>query len=82
VNPRAGLDDEQNKKFLTLPELDLRFLGRLTHNQSLYRLSYPGSVLICDILQYSVCVDNNNAWGIILLEKLIVFFCGVGLSPR
>jgi hypothetical protein len=34
-----------NRKFFTLPGLELRPLGRPTRNQSLYRLSYPGSAL-------------------------------------
>jgi hypothetical protein len=28
VSPRAGLDDVENRKFLTLPGLELRPLGR------------------------------------------------------
>jgi hypothetical protein len=35
VNPRAGLDDVEKRKFLTLPD-------RPARRQSLYRLSYPG----------------------------------------
>jgi hypothetical protein len=37
VDHRAGLDDVEKRKFLTLPGLDLRPLGRP------YRLRYPGS---------------------------------------
>jgi hypothetical protein len=44
VGPRAGLDDVEKRKFLTLPELELRLLGRPARSQSLYRLSYPGSL--------------------------------------
>jgi hypothetical protein len=43
VDPRAGLDDMEKRKFLTLPGLELRLLGRPTRSQWLYRLSYPGS---------------------------------------
>jgi hypothetical protein len=43
VGPRAGLDDAEERKFLTLPELELRPLGRPACTQSLYRLRYPGS---------------------------------------
>jgi hypothetical protein len=39
VDPRAGLDDVEKRKFLTLPGLDLRPLGRPARSQSLYRLS-------------------------------------------
>jgi hypothetical protein len=40
VDPRAGLDDME-----TLPEVELRPLGRTARSQSLYRLRYPGSRL-------------------------------------
>jgi hypothetical protein len=43
VDPTAGLDDVEKRKFLTLPGLEVRPLGRPARNQSLYRLSYPGS---------------------------------------
>jgi hypothetical protein len=43
VDPRAGLDDVEKRKFLILPGLELRPLSRLAHSQSLYRLRYPGS---------------------------------------
>jgi hypothetical protein len=43
VDPRAGLDDVEKRKFLNLPGLELRPLGRPALSQSLYRLSYPGS---------------------------------------
>jgi hypothetical protein len=42
VDPRAGLDVEK-RKFLTLPGLELRTLGRPTRSQSLYRIRYPDS---------------------------------------
>jgi hypothetical protein len=38
------LDDVEKRKFLTLPGLEPRLLGRPTRNQSLYRLSYRGSL--------------------------------------
>jgi hypothetical protein len=40
---RASLDYAEKRKFLTLPELELRPLSRPAHNQSPYRLRYPGS---------------------------------------
>jgi hypothetical protein len=40
VGPRAGLDDVEKRKFLTLPGLELRLLGRPARSQSLYRLRY------------------------------------------
>jgi hypothetical protein len=44
VDPRAGLDDVEKRKFLTLPGLELRPLGRPARSQSLYRQRYPGSL--------------------------------------
>jgi hypothetical protein len=43
VGPRAGLDVVEKRKFLTLPGLEIRPLGRPARSQSLYRLRYPGS---------------------------------------
>jgi hypothetical protein len=37
VDPRAGLVDVEKRKLLTLPELELRPLGRPARSQSLYR---------------------------------------------
>jgi hypothetical protein len=34
VGPRAGLDDVEKRKFLTLPGLELQFLGRPGRSQS------------------------------------------------
>jgi hypothetical protein len=39
--PRVGLDDVEKRKFLTLPGLELRPLGRPARSQSIYRLRYP-----------------------------------------
>jgi hypothetical protein len=43
VDPRAGLDDVDKRKFLTLLGLELRPLGCPVRSQSLYRLRYPGT---------------------------------------
>jgi hypothetical protein len=43
VDPRAGLDDVEKRKFLTLPGLQLRPVGRPARSLSLYGLRYPGS---------------------------------------
>jgi hypothetical protein len=45
VDPRAGLVDVEERKFLTLPRLELRPLGRPACSQSLYRFCYPGTSL-------------------------------------
>jgi hypothetical protein len=47
MDPRAGLDDVETRKFLTLPGLELRPLGRPARSQSLYRLRYPGFSVDC-----------------------------------
>jgi hypothetical protein len=46
VGPRAGLDDIKKRKLLPLPGLELRSLRRPARNQSLYRLRYPGSLVL------------------------------------
>jgi hypothetical protein len=45
VDPRAGLDDMEKWKFLTLPELELPPPGLPARIQSLYRLSYGDYLL-------------------------------------
>jgi hypothetical protein len=44
VGLRTGVDDVEKRKFLTLPGLELRPLGRPALSQSLYRLRYPVSL--------------------------------------
>jgi hypothetical protein len=53
VNPRAGLNHVENRKFLTLPGLELRSLRRPARSHSLYRLRYPGSPRI-------ILLDNKK----------------------
>jgi hypothetical protein len=43
MDPKAGQDDLDNIKFLTLPGLELRPFDRPARSQSLYRLRYPSS---------------------------------------
>jgi hypothetical protein len=45
MDPRAGLDDVEKRKFLILPGLEPLPLGRPALSQSLYRLSYPGHII-------------------------------------
>jgi hypothetical protein len=45
VGPRSGLDVVERRKFLPVPELELRPLGRPARSESLYRLRYPGSTI-------------------------------------
>jgi hypothetical protein len=44
VGPRTGLDDVEKRKFLILPGLELRPLGRPARSHSLYRPRYPCSL--------------------------------------
>jgi hypothetical protein len=46
MGPRAGLDDVEKTKFLTVQGLELRPLGRPGRSQSLYQLCYPGSIIL------------------------------------
>jgi hypothetical protein len=46
VETRAGLDDREKRKFLTVLGLEL---GLPARNQSLYRLRYPGTYKLCTI---------------------------------
>jgi hypothetical protein len=46
VGHRAGVDDMEKLKFLTLPGLELRPLDRPACSQLLYRLCYRGSVIM------------------------------------
>jgi hypothetical protein len=83
VDPRADLDDVQKRKFLTLPGLKLRPLGRRVHSQSLYRLRYPGSNNSIQFnIFYYLCAEstatrpvNNNSlltpWDLILLKRVL-----------
>jgi hypothetical protein len=46
VDPRAGVDAVEKRKFVILPGLELRPLCRPARGQSLYRLRLPGSLYI------------------------------------
>jgi hypothetical protein len=71
VNPRAGLDDVEKRKFLTLTGLELQSLGRPARRKSLYPLSDPGShiKLIVFVIIYLICLylycstaHSSNSW--------------------
>jgi hypothetical protein len=53
VSPRAGLDDLEKKKFLTLPGLEPWPLGRPALSQPLYWLRYPKTKCINLLKCYS-----------------------------
>jgi hypothetical protein len=46
VGPRTGMDAVEKRKFLTLPGLELRLLGRPAGSQSIYLLRYPASLTV------------------------------------
>jgi hypothetical protein len=60
VDPRAGLDDVEKRKFFTLLGLDMQPLGRPARSQSLYRLSYPGSLIIQEYFENTYVVTGSN----------------------
>jgi hypothetical protein len=62
VDPRAGLDDVEKRKFVTLPVLELRSLGRPARSQLLYRLRYRGS------MQYRKRLNKLHSSGRNLLD--------------
>jgi hypothetical protein len=63
VDPRAGLDDVEKRKFLSLPGLEPRPLFRPARSQSLYRLSYPGSCLGCySPVKWKQKIRRNWSW--------------------
>jgi hypothetical protein len=68
VDPRAGLNDVEKRKFLTLPGLELRSLGRPARSQSLYWLGYLGSYRADNALLESRYFD-----GIHFLDTLYIF---------
>jgi hypothetical protein len=55
VDHRASLDDVEKRKFLTLPGLEVRPLGRPARSQSLYRLRYPAPNMLY------VRLENTNS---------------------
>jgi hypothetical protein len=53
VGPRAGLDHVEKRKFLTLPGLELRPIAHPARSQFPYRLRYPGSLSILNLIENS-----------------------------
>jgi hypothetical protein len=68
VSPRAGLDDVEKRKFLTLRRLELQPLGRPARSQSLYRLRYPGSQFLLS--------GVNNEMAVFVFTFCRMFCCG------
>jgi hypothetical protein len=63
VDASDGLDDVEKRKFLTVPGLELRPLGRPARRQSVYQLCY----LISD------CMENKHYKYIIIIIITIIF---------
>jgi hypothetical protein len=78
MDPRAGLDDLEKRKFLTLPGLELRTLSRPARSRSLYRLRYPRSSLP-KYENYLVFMEINlgkgNMWDI----PVLIHFCYISV---
>jgi hypothetical protein len=77
VDPRAGLDDVEKRKFLTLLGLQLQPLGRPAHSQLLYRLRYPDNIKM--YLRDTGCVGVNYIQ--LVKCRVMVGFCEYGLEP-
>jgi hypothetical protein len=60
VNPRAGLDDVEKRKFFALQGFELQTLGHPARSQSLYRLRYLGSSDRKDKFQRILIATNFN----------------------
>jgi hypothetical protein len=58
VDLRAGLKVIENWKFLALPGLQLRPLGRPARSQSLYRLRYRDSLKAVVQASYVRCIQR------------------------
>jgi hypothetical protein len=69
VRPRAGLDDVEKRKILTLPGLKLRLLRRPARSQSLYRLRYLGSLKLRRTLE----IKNSSMNPHIYLNNSVKF---------
>jgi hypothetical protein len=75
VDPRAGMDDVEKRKFLTIPGLELRLLGHPARSQSQMKIinfveivfSYPFPLYYCSsvlllriILHQPVFFNSSN----------------------
>jgi hypothetical protein len=56
VGLRAGLDDVEKSKFLILPGLEPRLLGRPARSRSLCRLRYPQNAVWSVESQQTFCL--------------------------
>jgi hypothetical protein len=78
VDPRGGLDDLEKRKFLILPGLELRPLGRPLRSQSLYQWSpYICSTECTYKVRLFVSVEVNISW----IFKDVPLNMAVNLNP-
>jgi hypothetical protein len=70
VGPRTGLDEVERRKFLTLPGLEPRPLGRPARSQSLYQLSYPGSLYIRFKINHDV--KYRTGVSVVILVSVVI----------
>jgi hypothetical protein len=64
VDPRADVGYVENRKFLTLPRLELQPLSRLPRIQILNRLRYPNQVIIIIKCENSTATVVTDIWKI------------------
>jgi hypothetical protein len=70
VGPRSGLNDVEKRKFLTLPRLELRPLGRPARSQLLYRLRCTGYIYMYQIDPCSPKLREQCTLGLHCLHTL------------
>jgi hypothetical protein len=76
VDPRAGLDAMEERRFLSLPGFQLRPLDRPAHSKWLYKILYPGfnkispqSLYLKTIKRQYIYSSTENS------EAVLVFEC-------
>jgi hypothetical protein len=60
VGPKAGLDDTEKWKFMTVPGFEIRPLGHPALSQSLYRLRYRRSWKFIQLSSYVLLTNRLN----------------------
>jgi hypothetical protein len=82
VDPRAGLHYMEKWKFLSPPGLELRPLDPPARSQSLYRLRYPGSIIMTVVtFTWMLSMNHNSAcfmhamiWALFILFSLLFIY--------
>jgi hypothetical protein len=72
VGPRAGLDDVERRKFLTLPGLEFQRLGRPARSQSIYQLRLQMRAVAVSMLNNYLTAEKE--WCPSFLEKYLARF--------